>query len=195
MRLLFTCSICSIFLRILFYYYVKVDYIGVENVAKACVNQNIPKLIVISSGAVTRKDSFAYKFTNIFGGILDYKLKGEESIRNIYSSNPTLSYAIVRPGGLADGPAVGAGSIELNQGDTISGEVNRADLAEAVAAAAISKTIPKDVTFEIYQADRKGPLEGKFSTLSGYERTGKNFDSSYEKMFSGLVPDAELKLK
>ena len=60
----------------------------------------------------------------------------------------------------------------LIKGDTISGEVNRADVAECAVAAAISKTIPSRVIFEMYQAGKSGPLEGKFKSTSGYERNG-----------------------
>jgi hypothetical protein len=35
----------------------QVDYLGVENVAKECVRLGIPRLIVISSGAITKPDS------------------------------------------------------------------------------------------------------------------------------------------
>jgi uncharacterized protein YbjT (DUF2867 family) len=35
----------------------QVDFIGVENVAKECIRLQIPRLVVISSGAITRPDS------------------------------------------------------------------------------------------------------------------------------------------
>ena len=54
----------------------EVDYIGVENVAKECVRLKVPKLVVISSGAITKPDSLGFKFTNVFGQIMEYKLKG-----------------------------------------------------------------------------------------------------------------------
>lgn len=65
---------------------------------------------------------------------MDYKLKGENALRALYATEEAvankLSYCIVRPGGLLDGSPAGPGDIELNQGDTISGEVNRADVAQ-----------------------------------------------------------------
>jgi nucleoside-diphosphate-sugar epimerase len=161
-----------------------VDYLGVANVARECVRLGVPRLVVISSGAVTRPDSLGYKITNLFGNIMEWKVKGEDLLKQIYdeAGNPSLSYVIVRPGGLQDGPAKGANEIAINQGDTISGEINRDDVAACVAAAATSKSIPKRVTFEIYGADSGGPLEGRFSGKSGYERKG----ASYEEMFVGL---------
>eukprot|EP01038_Epipyxis_sp_PR26KG_P005604 gene5604-7736_t len=167
----------------------QVDYLGVENVAKECIRLGIPRLIVISSGAVTKPDSFGYKITNLFGGIMDYKLKGENSLRELYKSQPSLSYAIVRPGGLQDGDAEGPSAIELNQGDTIIGEINRADVAQFVAQAAISKSLPKDVTFEIYGSESRNPLQPEFPKISGLERNGKQFDGSFEKIFEGLKSD------
>lgn len=34
---------------------------------------------------VTRADSLAFKFTNIFGNVMDYKEQGEERLRAIYA--------------------------------------------------------------------------------------------------------------
>ena len=42
-----------------------VDYKGLENVAKECVRLKVPRLVVISSGAITRPDSLGFKFTNV----------------------------------------------------------------------------------------------------------------------------------
>jgi hypothetical protein len=147
----------------------------------------------------------------------EYKLQGEQALKEAYSAaDPSLSYVIVRPGGLADGAAAGPGRIELNQGDAISGEVNRADVAEvcaspwppvdispldfsplpphhhllvgaaqAAAEAALSKTIPARVVFEMYEAGRSAPLEGRFKAPTGFERNGA---TTYDVLFEGLKP-------
>ena len=129
-----------------------VDYKGLENVAKECVRLKVPRLVVISSGAITRPDSLGFKFTNVFGRIMEYKLLGENALKDVYkNADSSVTYAILRPGGLSDGKPVGSGHIEFNQGDSISGEVNRSDVAEVAAEAALSTVIPKDVTFEFYQ--------------------------------------------
>ena len=165
----------------------KVDFEGVVNVANECIRLKVPRLVVISSGAVTRPDSLGFKITNLFGGIMDYKLKGENGLKAAYANaDPSLSYVIIRPGGLLDSSAVGPGHIELNQGDSISGEVNREDVAQAAAAAAISTSMPKAVTFEMYAAGSGGPLEGKFSKTSGYERNGEVLGADYNKLFEGF---------
>ena len=75
----------------------------------------------------------------------------------------------------------------MNQGDSISGEVNRSDVAEVAAEAALSTVIPKDVTFEMYEVGKSGPLEGKFAKLSGYEQNGEILGAStYDALFQGL---------
>lgn len=162
----------------------EVDYIGVENTAKACIQAKIPKLVVISSGAVTKPKSLGYKITNLFGNIMDYKLQGENAMANLYSNsgNSDLSYVVIRPGGLTDGKSSGSNKMEINQGDTISGEVNRSDVAECAIAAALSNTIPKNVIFELYEASKSGPLQGEFPAKSGLEQRG----ASYDDMFKGL---------
>lgn len=166
----------------------QVDYIGVENVAKAAIELKIPRLVVISSAAITKPDSLGFKFTNIFGRIMEYKLLGEKALYDAYreAGNSDLSYTIIRPGGLLDGQAIGASKIELNQGDTIVGEINRADVANVAVAAAISKTIPKNVVFEVYESGKGNPLESRFAKLSGYERDGRILGGSYDKLFEGL---------
>jgi uncharacterized protein YbjT (DUF2867 family) len=165
-----------------------VDYKGVKATAEAAVSVKVPQLVVISSAAVTRPNSLGYKVTNLFGGIMQYKIMGEDALRAAYATEEAkgLSYAIIRPGGLVDGPAVGPSKIELNQGDTIAGEINRSDVAECAAAAAISKTIPSAVTFELSELGRTGPLEGGFKSVSGYEQVGATYDEAFKGLKSNF---------
>ena len=160
----------------------KVDYLGVENTAKECVRLKVPRLVVISSAAVTRPSSLGFKITNLFGKIMEYKLQGEDALRAVYASDPSLSYTIIRPGGLQDGDALGVSKLEINQGDAVAGEIRRADVAESAIAAAISKKIPSNTIFEIYNKEGAGPLEGNLPVPTGYERTG----ASYDDLFAGL---------
>lgn len=192
----------------------QVDYIGVKNVAEAAVRLKIPRLVVISSAAVTKPDSLGYKITNIFDRIMEYKIMGEKALFDAYNNAGDKSlgeqaiqqvwhsidcigqyhhvsvsgYAIVRPGGLKDGKPIGAASLTLNQGDTIVGEVNRSDVANVAVAAAISKTIPNDVVFEVYESGGGSPLEGRFPGQSGYERDGRVLGGDYEVLLGGLKP-------
>jgi hypothetical protein len=41
-----------------------VDYLGVYNTAKACIESSVPKLVVISAATVTRPESIGFKATN-----------------------------------------------------------------------------------------------------------------------------------
>ncbi len=75
--------------------------------------------------------------------------------------------------------------LSRHQGDTISGSVDREDVAQCVAAAATSKVLPKAVTFELYSIGSSGPLEGKYPRTSGFEQRGDTYDA----MFKGLKSD------
>jgi hypothetical protein len=136
--------------------------------------------------------SLGFKITNLFGGIMGYKLQGENALRGAYAGGggAKSSYVIIRPGGLLDNSPIGVGGIELNQGDTISGEVNRADVAQCAVAAALSSTIPKNVVFEVYEGARGSPLQGDFPAVSGFERSGEKLGADYEILFKGLKSDS-----
>eukprot|EP00415_Alexandrium_ostenfeldii_P004074 UN4074 len=69
------------------------------------------------------------------------------------------SYTIVRPGGLKTGDAVGFEELEFNQGDTLVGGVQRADVAAVCAAAALDPdNRAADKTFEMYEAKSRNGL-------------------------------------
>ena len=156
--------------------------------------------MIVSSGAVTQPNSPVYKFLNLFGNIMAEKIVGEDRVRALYAAQPDggLGYTIVRPGGLTLEPARGAAALELNQGDTKSGRISRADVAalcvECVGARAASRA-----TFECYEADTAKPLqtvgvsnilkqrnaEGAPAFVSGRECRG----DSYGALFAQLEPD------
>ena len=110
-----------------------VDNEGLVHVAEACIATGIPHLVIVSSDAVSRPDPVTYKFLNFFGGIMEQMIRGEDAVRALYASSnsqgSSLIYIILRPGGLADEPPVGATDLELNQGDVVSGRISRADVA------------------------------------------------------------------
>ena len=53
----------------------------------------------------------------------------------------------------------------------------------------MSKTLPPNVTFEVYESERSGPLESKYPKKSGFERNGLLLNGDYENMFKGLKSD------
>ena len=85
---------------------VAIDNQGVVAAGNVCLQENIERYVVISSTATTRPESLGYKFTNVFGGIMEQKRLGEEGVQLAYGnkigekSGP--SYTIVRPGGLEE---------------------------------------------------------------------------------------------
>mmetsp|Transcript_17837 Transcript_17837/g.60626 ORF Transcript_17837/g.60626 Transcript_17837/m.60626 type:complete len:340 (-) Transcript_17837:87-1106(-) len=164
----------------------QVDNVGVQNIASACVSQKVPRLVVVSSAAVSKPDSVGYKVTNLFGGIMTQKYEGEQALRSVYASTPELHYTIVRPGGLKDGPPEGPAALELNQGDDFIGEVTRADVAAAAAEASINYA--DDVTFELYSIKTRSPTLSKQRPPTGLEKRAETWPALLE----GLKPDAKL---
>ena len=176
-----------------------IDNAGLVNVAKACIEANVPHLVVVSSGAVTKPASPVYQFLNLFGKIMEEKIKGEDAVRKLYAeNNSNLTYTIIRPGGLTLDPARGAGAIELNQGDTKSGRLARADVAALCVESLAFPEVTGGTTFECYDADTGAPLAtvglsniAKKKTdgdvfISGFERRG----DTYKDIFTGLKKDA-----
>ena len=177
----------------------QVDNQGLVNTAQACIEQGVPRLVVVSSGAVSKPLSPVYLFLNLFGGIMAAKAKGEEAVRTMYRTAPEkLGYTIVRPGGLTLEPPIGPEGIELNQCDEKSGRISRYDVA-AVCLNSIDSPAASRVTIECYNKDTGKPLSSVFmsnlfrmksdaSTAGAYERRG----SSWKEIFTGLVSDDKL---
>ena len=184
-----------------------VDNAGLVNVAKACIDANVPHLVVVSSGAVTKPSSPVYQFLNLFGKIMEEKIRGEDAVRKLYAEHnrmisdggqKKLTYTIIRPGGLTLDQPRGVAAIELNQGDTKSGRLARADVAALCVESLKYPQLTGETTFECYDADTGAPLAtvglsniAKKKTdgeafVSGFERRG----NTYEELFTGLQKDA-----
>lgn len=177
-----------------------VDKNGVIYAAQACIACQIPRLVIISSGTVTRPDSAVYKLLNTVGkGIMEAKIQGEDQVRALYAEPNVLlqglGYTVVRPGGLTTGESLGASALELNQGDNKSGRLSRADVAE-ICVHALDSTSTFDVTFECYERLTAKPIEsvgfsnilklkGESTFVSGKERQG----SDWKSLFDGLETD------
>ena len=109
----------------------------------------------------------------------------------------------MRPGGLTEDPARGAGAMELNQGDEKSGRVSREDVAAicVAAAKAAGTELARNATFECYWADTANDLRdvgvsnalGMFSgddAKAPIERTGKECrGETWVDLLDGLEPD------
>ncbi|CAM9454351.1 unnamed protein product [Choristocarpus tenellus] len=172
---------------------------GVLNVAEVCLSLSVPRLVVVSSGGVASPDSSIYKFLNLFGEIMTWKIRGENQMRAMYKAqgpNAPCSYTIVRPGGLTLDSPKGVTEIEINQGDTKSGRIARADVAGVCVEAAFSLAA-KDCTLECYWKDTAKSLEGVGvsnilkQTNPTPERFGTELQGqTWEEIFSGLKRDA-----
>lgn len=177
----------------------QVDNAGLINVAKACLDANVEKLVIVSSGAVTKPSSPVYLFLNLFGKIMEEKIKGEDAVRALYknSDKKQCSYTVIRPGGLTEEPPLGVSALELNQGDTKSGRIARADVASLCVQSITYGKLTENVTFECYNKDTGAPLasvgmnnikKGKTNPedfVTGRECLG----NTWEEIFSGLEAD------
>jgi uncharacterized protein YbjT (DUF2867 family) len=122
-----------------------VDYQGVANLVKAAQFNAVSRFILISSIAVTHPDHPL----NSFGKVLDWKLKGEEVLRQ-----SGLKYTIVRSGGLLD-TNHSQRVLIFDQGDRIMGMISRADLAETVLNT-LQYSNSECTTFEVIQSEQLG---------------------------------------
>ncbi|GLI71468.1 hypothetical protein VaNZ11_016695 [Volvox africanus] len=109
-----------------------------------------PRFVHVSSAGVTRpnrpginvdQEPPAVKLNDALGGILTWKLAGEDALRA-----SGVPYAIVRPTALTEEP--GGMPIELDQGDTIKGKISREDVADLCVALLSCPTVA-DITFEV----------------------------------------------
>jgi hypothetical protein len=53
----------------------KVDYQALVDTAEICIQQNVGRLVIVSSGGVSKPDSSIYQLLNLFGQIMFYKFK------------------------------------------------------------------------------------------------------------------------
>ncbi len=139
----------------------------VESV-KAYGGKILPQFVHVSSAGVTRpgrpglnldEEPPAVRLNDQLGGILTWKLKGEDAIRA-----SGIPYAIIRPCAMTE--EAGGSALLFDQGDTIKGKVSREDIAE-LCVQALEQPKACNVTFEVKEsatADRPG-WEELFSRL------------------------------
>ncbi|WIA33798.1 hypothetical protein OEZ86_006910 [Tetradesmus obliquus] len=109
-----------------------------------------PRFVHVSSAGVTRpnrpginvdQEPPAVKLNDALGGLLTYKLAGEDALRS-----SGLPYAIVRPTALTEEPA--GAPLEIDQGDVIKGKISREDVA-GLCVSLLQQPAATGVTFEI----------------------------------------------
>ncbi|MFB2921464.1 CIA30 family protein [Aerosakkonema funiforme] len=135
-----------------------------------------PQFIAISSAGVTRPgrpglnleaEPPAVRLNDQLGGILTWKLRGEDVIRA-----SGIPYTIIRPCALTEEP--GGKALIFEQGDNIRGKVSREDIAE-LCLQALAQPKACNVTFEVKEAENN------------------NGSQNWETLFSSLQPAAVVK--
>jgi uncharacterized protein YbjT (DUF2867 family) len=136
---------------------------------KAYGGEKFPRFVQISSAGVTRpgkpglnleEEPPAVRLNEQLGGILTWKLKGEDVIRS-----SGIPYTIIRPCALTEEP--GGKALTFAQGDTIKGQVSREDIAE-LCIQALNLPQACNVTFEVKSQQngyKIGDWTGLFSSI------------------------------
>lgn len=108
----------------------------------------LPQFVMVSSAGVTRpgrgnnsEEPPAVRMNDQLGGILTWKLRGEESVRE-----SGIPYTIVRPCALTEEP--GGQALIVDQRDTLKGKVSREDIAE-LCVQALEHSQACNITFEV----------------------------------------------
>ena len=142
---------------------IEIEYI------KAYTTKPKPQFILMSSAGVTRpnrpginleEEPPAVRMNEQLGGILTWKLRGEEVVKN-----SGLTYTIVRPCALTETP--GNKPLYAEQGDNLKGQVSRDAIAQlCLQALQLPEAVNK--TFEVREEDKLGNTNWKelFTSLS-----------------------------
>lgn len=136
---------------------------------KAYGGQVLPKFVMVSSAGVTRpgrpginleEEPPAVRMNDMLGGILTWKLKGEDCVRS-----SGIPYTIVRPCALTEEP--GGKALMFDTGDNIKGKVSREDIAE-LCVQVLEQPLASNVTFEVKEGENGisvGDWQGLFANL------------------------------
>jgi uncharacterized protein YbjT (DUF2867 family) len=122
-----------------------------------------PQFVMISSAGVTRpgredinleEEPPAVRMNDQLGGILTWKLRGEEAVRE-----SGLTYTIIRPCALTEDKDEKA--LEVDQGDTMKGQVSRDAIAQLCITASQSPQACQK-TFEVRESSENNqPSKGQ----------------------------------
>ncbi|MGB3532417.1 MAG: CIA30 family protein [Microcoleaceae cyanobacterium] len=132
---------------------------------KAYGGKKLPRFVLVSSAGVTRpgkpglnleEEPPAVRMNEQLGGILTWKLKGEDVVRS-----SGIPYTVVRPCALTE--AAGSQALSVDQGDTIKGQVSREDIAE-LCIQALNYPEACNTTFEV-KAEENGNKPGDWKSL------------------------------
>ena len=128
---------------------------GVKNLIAAAKSFSVQRFVMVSSLGIERKDQLPFNLLNAYG-VLDAKQAAEQTLRD-----SGLTYTIVRPGRLIDGPYTsydlntllkastdGKQGVVLGRGDQLLGQTSRKDVA-ATCVECLQHITTEKTTFEI----------------------------------------------
>jgi uncharacterized protein YbjT (DUF2867 family) len=119
---------------------------------RAYGGEGVSQFVLVSSAGVTRpgrpginleEEPPAVRLNDQLGGILTWKLKGEDSLRD-----SQIPYTIIRPCALTEDR--GGKELIVDQGDNIRGKISRDDVAE-ICLQSLQQPQAKNITFEVKQ--------------------------------------------
>ncbi|MEA5583257.1 CIA30 family protein [Nodularia harveyana UHCC-0300] len=117
---------------------------------KAYGGETCPQFVLVSSAGVTRpgrpginldEEPPAVRLNDQLGGILTWKLKGEDSLRA-----SGIPYTIIRPCALTE--ETGGKELIFEQGDNIRGKISRDDVAE-ICVRSLQQSNASKITLEV----------------------------------------------
>ena len=159
-----------------------VEYQGIKNLVQVVtkhlnasekLTNPLSQFVMVSSAGVTRpgrpglnlaEEPPAVRMNDQLGGLLTWKLRGEEVVRN-----SSITYTIVRPCALTEKP--GDKALSVDQGDNIKGQVSRETIAE-LCVQAIELPEACNKTFEVRE-----------------EEQSPNSSIDWKALFGSLKPD------
>jgi len=107
----------------------RVDYDGNRNVVEAAGILGVTRVVLVTSiGCGGSKAALSDDTYKVLEDALVAKSKVESQLQKFYKF--TTDYTVIRPGGLVTAPATG--KAELTEDETVSGIINRADVAALV---------------------------------------------------------------
>jgi uncharacterized protein YbjT (DUF2867 family) len=121
---------------------------------KSYGGESLTQFVFVSSAGVTRpgrpginldEEPPAVKLNDQLGGILTWKLKGEDSLRT-----SGIPYTIIRPCALTE--AAGGKELIFEQGDNIRGKISREDVAE-ICIQSLKQPKARNITFEVKEGE------------------------------------------
>ncbi|MGC9528438.1 MAG: NAD(P)H-binding protein, partial [Limnospira sp.] len=100
----------------------------------------------------------AVRMNDQLGGILTWKLRGEDAVRS-----SGISYTIIRPCAMTE--EAGGEPLMLDQGDTIKGKVSREDISD-LCIRALNDPEAANVTVEVKATENGDRVDGETSLFS-----------------------------